>query len=86
MNEREWSKKFVQQGRSPFDARSVLVLREHGKRRERRWRIFSTFPYGLRTPDITPKRRHERKLQHPEQIHADRRTEMFKADLHSQLP
>ena len=26
------SKKLVQQGRSPFCARSVLVLREHGKR------------------------------------------------------
>ncbi len=29
---RECSKKFVQQGRSPFDARSVLSVREHGKR------------------------------------------------------
>jgi predicted nucleotidyltransferase len=29
---REWSKKFVQQGRSPFGARSVLPVREHGKR------------------------------------------------------
>ncbi len=29
---RECSKKFVQQGRSPFDARSVLIVREHGKR------------------------------------------------------
>ncbi len=28
----ECSKKFVQQGRSPFDARSVLSVREHGKR------------------------------------------------------
>ncbi len=28
----EWSKKFVQQGRSLFDARSVLAVREHGKR------------------------------------------------------
>ncbi|MEC4673184.1 MAG: hypothetical protein VST68_03235 [Nitrospirota bacterium] len=27
----EWSKKSVQQGRSPFDARSVLPVREHGK-------------------------------------------------------
>ncbi len=40
INERECSKKhalslsegFVQQGRSPFDARSVLIVREHGKR------------------------------------------------------
>ena len=30
-NERECSKKFVQQGRSPFDARSVLSVREPGK-------------------------------------------------------
>ncbi len=29
---RECSKKFVQQGRSPLDARSVLSVREHGKR------------------------------------------------------
>jgi len=29
---RECSKKFVQQGRSPFDARSVLIVREHDKR------------------------------------------------------
>ncbi len=28
----EWSKKSVQQGRSLFDARSVLSVREHGKR------------------------------------------------------
>jgi len=28
----EWSKKSVQQGRSPFDARSVHSVREHGKR------------------------------------------------------
>jgi hypothetical protein len=28
---REWSKKSVQQGRSPFGARSVLPVREHGK-------------------------------------------------------
>ncbi len=28
---RECSKKSVQQGRSPFDARSVLSVREHGK-------------------------------------------------------
>ncbi len=29
---REWSKKSVQQGRSPFGARSVLSVREYGKR------------------------------------------------------
>ena len=31
--QRPWvgSKKSVQQGRSPFDARSVLAIREHGK-------------------------------------------------------
>jgi len=28
----EWSKKSVQQGRSPFGARSVLAVREHGTR------------------------------------------------------
>jgi len=28
---RECSKKSVQQGRSPFDARSALIVREHGK-------------------------------------------------------
>ncbi|MEC4675221.1 MAG: hypothetical protein VST68_13610 [Nitrospirota bacterium] len=28
---REWSKMSVQQGRSQFDARSVLSVREHGK-------------------------------------------------------
>jgi hypothetical protein len=32
VNGRECSKKFVQQGRSHFDARSVLIVREHGKR------------------------------------------------------
>jgi len=32
VNGRECSKKFVQQGRSPFDARSVLSVREHGKK------------------------------------------------------
>ncbi len=32
VSERECSKKFVQQGRSRFDARSVLSVREHGKR------------------------------------------------------
>ena len=32
ISERECSKKSVQQGRSPFDARSVLPVREHGKR------------------------------------------------------
>ncbi len=31
-NGRECSKKSVQQGRSPFDARSVFIVREHGKR------------------------------------------------------
>ncbi len=32
ISERECSKKFVRQGRSRFDARSVLPVREHGKR------------------------------------------------------
>ncbi|HBP87425.1 MAG TPA: hypothetical protein DD706_06990 [Nitrospiraceae bacterium] len=31
ISEKEGSKKFVQQGRSHFDARSVLSVREHGK-------------------------------------------------------
>jgi len=31
-SERECSKKFDQQGRSPFGERSVLIVREHGKR------------------------------------------------------
>ena len=58
ISERECSKKSVQQGRSPFDARSVLSVRERERReerqvcepegsangRERRWRLFSTFP------------------------------------------
>ena len=38
------SKKSVQQGHSRFCARSVLARREHGKGRERRWRLFSTDP------------------------------------------
>jgi len=58
VNERECSKKSVQQGRSRFGARSILSVREHGKRatpglasrsgkaRARRWRLFSTFPIG----------------------------------------
>ena len=66
---REWSKKHalslfegpVQQGRSHFDARSVLPVRGRERReerqvcepegqanwRERRWRLFSTFPESL---------------------------------------
>jgi len=32
VNGRECSKKFVQQGRSHFDARSVRIVRGHGKR------------------------------------------------------
>ncbi len=58
---RECSKKFVQQGRSLFDARSVHFVRERERReerqacepegsakgRERRWRLFSTFPYSI---------------------------------------
>jgi hypothetical protein len=31
VNGRECSKKSVQQGRSHFDARSILIVREHGK-------------------------------------------------------
>jgi len=58
---RECSKKFVQQGRSHFDERSVLIVRERERReerqvcepegsakwRERRWRLFSTFPIWI---------------------------------------
>jgi len=59
ISERECSKKFVQQGCSRFDARSVLPVRERERReerqvcepegsakgRERRWRLFPTFPF-----------------------------------------
>ncbi len=54
-----------QQGRSQFDARSVLPVRERERReerqvcepegqanwRERRWRLFSTFPEGKQNND-----------------------------------
>jgi len=51
----EWSKKSVQQGRSPFDtgaytqyvstAKGQPAARSRfGEGRERRWRLFSTFP------------------------------------------
>jgi len=45
----EWSKKPPQQGRSLFDARSVLA-----KGRERRWRLFSTFPQGVFFSGVMP--------------------------------
>jgi len=54
---------FHEQGRSPFDARSVLIVRERERReerqvcepegsakgRERRWRLFPTFPFRMST-------------------------------------
>ena len=41
---RECSKKSVQQGRSPFDARSVLLVREHGKRVRTQLAAFFNIP------------------------------------------
>ncbi|MEC4673356.1 MAG: hypothetical protein VST68_04140 [Nitrospirota bacterium] len=41
---RECSKKFVQQGRSPFDARSVHCVREHGTRARTPLAAFFTIP------------------------------------------
>ncbi len=40
------SKKSVQQGRSPFCARSVLALREHGKRARTPLAAFFNDPEG----------------------------------------
>jgi len=42
---RECSKKFVQQGRSPFDARSVLIVREHGKMARTPLAAFFNIPF-----------------------------------------
>ena len=39
------SKKFVQQGRSPFDARSVHFVREHGKLVRTPLATFFNMPY-----------------------------------------
>ncbi len=44
---REWSKKSVQQGRSLFDARSVLSVREHGKRARTPLATFFNIPLIL---------------------------------------
>ncbi len=44
ISERKCSKKFVQQGRSRFDARSVLSVREHGKRATMSVRAVSAKP------------------------------------------
>ncbi len=49
----EWSKKSVQQGRSPFCARSVLVLREHGKRARTPLAAFFNVPKRTRE-SLTP--------------------------------
>jgi hypothetical protein len=45
ISERECSKKFVQQGCSRFDARSVLPVREHGKRARTPLAAFSNIPF-----------------------------------------
>jgi hypothetical protein len=42
---RECSKKFVQQGRSHFDERSVLIVREHGNMARTPLAAFFTIPY-----------------------------------------
>ena len=41
----EWSKKSVQQGRSPFGERSVLTVREHGKRARTPLAAFFNIPF-----------------------------------------
>jgi len=46
---RECSKKFVQQGRSHFDERSVLTVREHGKRARTPLAAFFNIPYMEKT-------------------------------------
>jgi len=50
ISERECSKKSVQQGRSHFDARSVLSVREHGKRARTPLAAFFNIPmYEVKT-------------------------------------
>jgi hypothetical protein len=54
-SQREWSKKSVQQGRSPFGARSVLPVREHGKRARTPLAAFFNIPLIKRnfaTPEV----------------------------------
>ena len=51
------SKKSVQQGRSRFDARSVLVIREHGKRAGTPLAAFFNRPmkaHSTSAPDTPP--------------------------------
>ena len=48
---RECSKKSVQQGRSPFDARSVHGVREHGKKARTPLAAFFNIPY-IRFEDV----------------------------------
>jgi hypothetical protein len=48
---RESSKKSVQQGRSPFDARSVHGVREHGKKARTPLAAFFNIPY-IRFEDV----------------------------------
>ncbi len=43
----EWSKKSVQQGRSPFDARIVHAVREHGKRVRTPLAAFFNIPHMI---------------------------------------
>jgi len=57
----EWSKKSVQQGRSPLDARSVLIVREHGKRARTPLAAFFKIPiYNEPFVDNTPEIRSSR--------------------------
>ena len=52
VSERECSKKLVQQGRSHFDARSVLIVREHGKMARTPLEAFFNIP--MRNLDLVP--------------------------------
>jgi len=54
---REWSKKFVQQGRSPFEARSVLPVREHSKRERTPLAAFFNIPSMLQASPPFPYRK-----------------------------
>ncbi len=48
------SKRFVQQGRRTFGARSILEYVSTTKGRERRWRTFSTPPNEKKRVESTP--------------------------------
>jgi len=60
---KECSKKFVQQGRSPFDARSVLSVREHGKRARTPLAAFFNIPSCLNKPIQNTHGEHKSKYQ-----------------------